>query len=53
MSVEEYEASNYRPFNQIDYYNAEAAFKNMVELKIMTAAEMEKKLKLLRDAVKE
>lgn len=53
MSIEEFEPMVWRPFSQIDYFNAKAAFENMVALKIMTADEMTLKLRILREATYE
>lgn len=54
MSIEEFETQSiWRPFNQIDYYNAQAAFENMVELGIMTADEKTRKLRILKEATHE
>lgn len=43
------EQKNFRPFDQVDYYNAKQALKNMVELKIITAAQMLSQLRKLKE----
>ena len=53
MSIEEYEPMIWRPFNQLDYFNAKAAFENMVALGLMTADEMTRKLRILKEATHE
>ena len=53
MSVEEYEPFTWRTFNQMDYFNAKTAFENMVGLGLMTADEMTRKLRILKEATHE